>query len=125
MRVLLFLLIVAFSANAFAEWVFITRNHYGDSFWYRNKDLEKSGANVWVWLKTRYPEPLKLGQHSDQSYFKINCEAYSFQLLSTTYYSDNSWTEETITKKWNTGESYITSESIIGILAKTICKKPY
>ena len=63
MKNLLLIITLIFSTNVFAEWVLVTRTDYGDTFWYESKSIQKSNDEVWVWLRTRYPEPTK--KHKD------------------------------------------------------------
>ena len=118
---LIFLLI--FCTNVFADWVLLTRNHYGDSFWYEKKGIIKKRDNVWVWLRTRYPEATKYGHISDKSYFKINCDKYYFQLMSSTYYTDDNWTKEALSEKTTTEKKKIPPKSMMEMLAKIVCNR--
>ena len=122
MKNLLILVILIFSTNVLAEWVLITRTDYGDTFWYDGKNIQKRDDKVWMWLRTRYPEPTKNGYNSDKSYFKIHCGEHSFQLLSSTYYEDLNWTKEVISDQNKTEKILIPPNSIIAMLAKIACR---
>ncbi len=122
MKNLLIIITLISSTNVLAEWILVTRTDYGDTFWYESKSIQKSNDEVWIWLRTRYPEPTKNGHNSDKSYFKINCNEHSFQLLSSTYYKDKNWTKEVVSDKNKTEKSFIPPNSMMDMLAKITCK---
>ncbi len=106
-----------------AEWVLYYESaSYGDKYWYEDKRIRVRGDNVFVWTRTKNKEKTRGLIGSAQTYFKINCDEYSYQFLQSDYYSDFNWTN--LLNEGKPSEvNFIPPNSNIETLADIVCKK--
>ena len=118
------LICLFFCSPSGADWISLTENipTHGDVYWYKKKQIRVLGGEVYVWNRVRYKK-LEDGVGSYQVYNKINCDEYSYQWLSVTYYLDFNWTKPLVGKVNMIEKKFIESESPFEILADIVCNK--
>ncbi len=105
-----------------ADWIFYGKNTRNDQYWYENQDIKKSNESVWVWTRTRYGEAKERGVKSNKLRLKINCEDYSFEVISRTNYLDENWENEKVYYSVAVSDKVIYPNSVFELLANIVCK---
>tara|TARA_Y100001978_G_C23263767_1_gene232577 strand:+ start:114 stop:440 length:327 start_codon:yes stop_codon:yes gene_type:complete len=106
-----------------AEWVYISTNTDGHKFWYEDENIRVRGDYVYVWFRTKYPEKSPYGDGSSQTYYKIYCDEYSFQILQGTFYKDFNWTNQSLFNDTPTRKQFIQPSSRQKSLADIVCEE--
>ena len=120
---LLFLVLIIFSSDVSAEWVLHHQTQSGTEFWYYDKLIRKTGDTVWVWQRMKFATANRNGFKSIKAYVQINCDEYTYQNLSDTFYKDQNWTEEDHTNTNHTEKQDIYPNSVLEHLADIVCKQ--
>ena len=124
MKKLIFIIGLFFCSSTNAEWVFFSESTIdGSIFWYEDERVRFKGDDLFVWVKTRYKKENQFGDRSSQVYYKINCEEYSYQILSQRYYTDYNWIQLSTSDSEPSKLSYIPPDSSIEILAYKVCNR--
>ena len=124
MKKLLIIIGLLFCSSVSAEWVLYYESaSYGDKYWYEDKRIRVRGDNVFVWTRTKNKEKTRGLIGSAQTYFKINCDEYSYQFLQHTFYSDFEWTNSSASDTEPSDKTFIPPNSSIEVLADIVCKE--
>ncbi len=119
----LFLVLMIFSSYVSAEWVLHHKTQSGTEFWYDAKLIQKTGDTVRVWQRMKFSTANRDGFKSIKAHMQINCDEYTYQNLSDTFYKDQNWTEADHTDTSHSEKQYIYPNSVLEHLADIVCKQ--
>lgn len=109
------------TTGALGDWIYLDYDEKGNQYFYENMRIRKIYNSTFVWVRIKYDRPRTSGR-SEQSYFKINCQDYSLQIIQRGYYVDKNWKKLRKTEVQDGNFLYITPNSIHEKLADTLCK---
>lgn len=122
----LFLLII-FSGNTIAEWIFYATGDDATLYWYENKRSIIKKNELYVWERQRFAQNNNMViQHSTKSaivHKKINCFERTSQVLEYTLFSDENWKNKTTSSSQPLNKAIIPPKSASDIILNKLCSK--
>ena len=90
MRNIVFIILILFSTNAFADykWKRIGKNVDGDVNYVDLLSIKRVGNNVFFFRLMDYIKPTEYGDLSSKIYFEVNCLDLSFRYIKDFYYQE-------------------------------------
>ena len=122
MKKIIFIFLFSLSSVSSSDWVFFLKNIKGDLLLYERERVKRDGNNVYVWERIRFKNLVGNGYKSNQTYFKINCIEYSFEILQSTNYSDDNWENQIVFIGREGKVRFIPPNSSIEVLANKVCR---
>mgnify|MGYP004296926429 CR=1 FL=1 len=84
--ILLFSLLISF--NSYGEWIRITENIDGDTYYIDKDSIRENDGYVYYWELTNYLIPNSTGTLSDKTYKQGDCKINRYKYLSFLFYKE-------------------------------------
>ena len=88
MKKLVFIILIFFSTNAFADynWKKLGSNTSGNVFYIDTSSIKKNGSKVFYFTMNDYARPNEFGDLSSRVYMEVNCLNLNYRYLKDFYY---------------------------------------
>jgi len=120
--IILIITTLTFSSASYAEWIEISKNDSGDSFYLDDETIRKNNGFIYWWEMSNYLKPLSDGSMSASAYKEGDCKIFRHRYLTINFYSNSmgTGTSENVTTEEDEW-SYPKPGSVSELILKTIC----